>query len=420
MVRLANTVPREQVGPATGAAYEFQYAEAALACLELLSDASAACVYCEWHDDFVVERDGGTAYEFFQVKQRSQSEGPWPLSAILGVAGQRPLPVIPAATPAPSKPKPKAKPKPLRSAAAIGVGERLLEHQRNFTDACAVFTFVSTHDVTTDDAFYALVSAARAAHRQTCGIRCLPQEMQELFAEILAAYQTRNAATTADELWGLLGRLHFVRAKGRPDTPSVAIGLMGQRILELSEVDLLASEQQRVATQLINLVRAQSHRVLETQPLPSEADVRCAKTVGIEEVLLLLALSPEGFRELKSRGRDAVVTLSRLHRLCRDSGLDEQSIQRFCELKVKWDTWLSDHRDSITGDAIALVEAEASLLLRQLRASTSKTKYHDLHADAVVATERLIQGNGVPPDLTVAHLIGLVFATAARSEKRHG
>ena len=67
--RLGTIAPREQAGAKTAAAYDFQYAQAALACLELLADGAEACVYCEWHDDYVIERsEAGPSYSFFQVK----------------------------------------------------------------------------------------------------------------------------------------------------------------------------------------------------------------------------------------------------------------------------------------------------------------------------------------------------------------
>ena len=56
MVRLGEVEPRERSGAGTAQRYEFQYQRTARATLTLLDDASDhVCVYCDWHDDYVIE-----------------------------------------------------------------------------------------------------------------------------------------------------------------------------------------------------------------------------------------------------------------------------------------------------------------------------------------------------------------------------
>src|SRR5262245_18521023 len=101
--RITDVMPREQVGPQTGRKYELQYEEAALACLKLLEEGAASCVYCESHDDFVVERNEASQYSyvFHQVMTRSDSKGAWSMFEILGIKKPR----------EPKAPKADAKPK---------------------------------------------------------------------------------------------------------------------------------------------------------------------------------------------------------------------------------------------------------------------------------------------------------------------
>jgi hypothetical protein len=68
--RLGHVEPRERVGAQTGRKYEYQYERTARAALDLLADdAKHVCVYCDWHDDYVVEtRQPPTRYVFHQVK----------------------------------------------------------------------------------------------------------------------------------------------------------------------------------------------------------------------------------------------------------------------------------------------------------------------------------------------------------------
>src|SRR5450830_1869141 len=86
--RLGQIEPRERAGAQTGRKYEYQYERTARAALDLLDDsAKQVCVYCDWHDDFVVEGgDTPTRYVFHQVKGRKSSQGPWKFSEFFGVA----------------------------------------------------------------------------------------------------------------------------------------------------------------------------------------------------------------------------------------------------------------------------------------------------------------------------------------------
>jgi hypothetical protein len=77
--RLGEVEPRERAGAQTGRKYEYQYERTARAASDLLTDtANHVCVYCDWHDDYVVETgDAPTRYKFHQVKGRKSSQGPW-------------------------------------------------------------------------------------------------------------------------------------------------------------------------------------------------------------------------------------------------------------------------------------------------------------------------------------------------------
>jgi Cap4 dsDNA endonuclease len=83
--RLGHLEPRERAGAQTGRKYEYQYERTARAALDLLAeDAKHVCVYCDWHDDYVVETgQPPTRYVFHQVKGRKSSQGPWKFSAFL-------------------------------------------------------------------------------------------------------------------------------------------------------------------------------------------------------------------------------------------------------------------------------------------------------------------------------------------------
>jgi hypothetical protein len=67
---------------------EYQYEQTARASLTLLDHGQKYVrVYCDWHDDFVIETgDDPAKYLFYQVKARGSSQGPWPFQGVFGVA----------------------------------------------------------------------------------------------------------------------------------------------------------------------------------------------------------------------------------------------------------------------------------------------------------------------------------------------
>ena len=334
--RIEEVAPREQVGAKTGAAYDFQYAEAALACLELLEGSDTTCVYCEWHDDYVVERESsGPTYEFFQVKSRSQSRSAWTMTSVLGVKGARPRKAISklgSRSVGGDIAPPKAR-TPLAPARKMGIAERLLEHQRRFEGACAAFAFVTNKDVK-EDRFYDLLASAGKIAAEGGAPDSLAADSREVFDELVVAYRQRDPTIAEADVWALVSRLRIQKAQGRYGDLSVAIGLLGQRIYDLAEVDLKVTDQRRIARQLLDAVRAKSHRVLDESSLPAAAEVQAKKGVTVDEVLLFLPLSPSGYRALKAGGQADVKELSRLHRLCSESGMDQKMIELVCKIRI--------------------------------------------------------------------------------------
>ena len=409
--RIEATVPREQVGPQTGAAYDFQYAEAALACLELLKEGDASCVYCEWHDDYVVVSDAyGPHYEFFQVKSRSQSSEAWTMTSILGVKGSRPRK---SAIKQVSK-KERSKNNQLESTKEIGIAERLLDHQRHFRGACAAFAVVTNKGVK-EDRFFDLLENARKLAADGKGPDALAAHSREIFDELVTAYQQRDSQIIEDDVWNLVSRLRIQEAQGRFGDLSVAIGLMGQRIYDFAEVDLKATEQRHIANRLLAAVRAKSHRVLAEGNLPPAGDVRRAKAVTLDEVLLLLPLSPSGYRALKAGGRKDVKELSRLHRLCKQSGMDQRMIEQLCTIRIRWDEWRAEHLDALSDSVFTLIKEHALKMLNSMRRGKKNRAFARLQSEAESFVNGLKNRKDIP-ELAAEHVVGLVFALAASEE----
>lgn len=425
--RITQVLPREQAGAQTGRKYEVQYEEAALSCLKLLEEGDATCVYCEWHDDFVVEhRSSAETYAFHQVKTRSATKGAWSVAEILGVKKVR----------AAKAKKPKAKPKKGKNADADagakpeedaadnamapepvklelrkeeGIAYRMLDHYRKFADACAVFALVTPVDVV-EDPLLVLVKESKAitAPAHFCA------ESKELFDALVAAYRQRDDSIAEADVWGLLTRLEFAQARASEAEPRVAIGLMGQMIFDLSEVNISISEQGQIAEALLKVVRERSHTKVDT--LPTGDEVRARKAVSLPEVIKLLPLSFDGYKRLKSGDKQAVKSLSRLQRLCRDSKMGDRMIVTLCELKVEWQAWRARVGDSLTTETLGVLRESGLALLAQLTSSVTSTPFRDLLTSAEREATRLATLPRMPATITREVLMGLVFALAAESE----
>jgi hypothetical protein len=418
--RITLLLPREQAGPQTGRKYEVQYEEAALSCLKLLEEGDATCVYCEWHDDYVVEHAGTTpSYAFHQMKTRASAKGAWSMSEVLGVKKHRATKQGKGVKTKKSKSEkgdanaedehaslPKLK---FELRAGDSIAHRMLDHYRKFAGACALFVLVSTADVAADP----LLELVRAT-RKLDGPSALSEEQRAQFTALVAAYQERDASIVDADVWGLLTRIDFAQAKASESEPRVAIGLMGQIIHELSEVDVSVAEQGKIASALLKVVRERSHAVLKD--LLTENEVRARKAISLPEVIKLLPLSLDGYERLRAGEGPVVKSLSRLQRLCQASGMNERLVATLCELKLEWQAWRARVGDSLTAETLGLLRESGLGLLTQLTAGTSTTRFVDLQTSAQAEAVRLAALPRVPNSITASILMGLVFALAAESE----
>jgi DNA-binding Xre family transcriptional regulator len=392
--QLHEVEPREQVGAGTGEKYDFQYHEAAADALLVLDDTKVACVYCEWHDDYVIETAGVLSYRFNQVKTRSASQGPWTLNEFFGVKRAKGK-------------KPKNGP-PRASATTDSIFGRLLDHVTKFGDRCEWFVFVTDVGMSSD--FETLLDDVRTAADQNGLAAGVADEFVKLHAALVTAFPKLNN----EELFRFLKRLYVRPALGKLGDLKSCRTLIGGRIHELSEVDLTMSEAQKIAAELVGLVRDKSHRKLPSLPA-TNADLRATKGLVLEDVLRILSLSSAGYRELKATGRQSVVTLSRLHRLCKRCGVTDTLIPEFCRLKAAWDAWWIGQRHAVNQlDFIALKTACGDAL--QVH-SAGQLHFNGLHAEAKALATKYGPVLTTTEPLNDQLVFGLMMALAAETEQ---
>lgn len=387
--------PREQVGPVTGERYEFQYHQAAADSLLVLDETQVACIYCEWHDDYVVEAAGVVSYRFHQVKTRSASDGPWRLNEFFGVKAPR------------GKPTTKGVPKP-GTATTDSIFGRLFDHVTRFGGRCDAFVFVT--DAGVADEFDALLEAARLAPTDAA----LSGDAAGSFAKLHGALATAFTSLSRDELFAFLKRLYVREAVGKLGDLKACRTLIGGRIYEMSEVNLTMSEAQKIGADLVAAVRERSHRVLPNLPATA-AELRNAKGLVLDDVLRVLSLSSTGYKELKAGGREGVIALSRFHRLCKRSGFAEALIPDLCRLKTTWEAWWISQRHGLNVlDQVALKQECADALRVHV---DGKLDFNGLRSQAHALAKKYESVFTASEPITEELVFGFMLALAVEAEQ---
>lgn len=387
--RLGQVEPRERAGAQTGRKYEYQYERTARAALDLLTDAvKHVCVYCDWHDDYVIETgDPPTRYLFHQVKGRKSSQGPWSFGEFFGVLMK------------------KAK-KPSKNPAAVkqdAVAPRMLLHYRNFADNCASVAFVTNAGL--DPALAEFLEAIGRSDDAAA----LPEDARIAFEHLARAYTATNpkVAPSASDLFGWLRGLTVHTDQGQLESPDAALLEIADVVEEYSEVELHRRQSKQIAREIVNRVRTKVAHSTTVVPT-SDEKLRGDKGIVITELLGVLSLSAQAYEELKAgAANDKVKTLSRLHRFCLKHNM-ESSIVPICGFKAQWDVWRTFERHFLKSADYVLLESKANEALQG-----------DLTIQQIVGEAKDIakQFAGLTArPLTPEHVMGLIFFLAAQSE----
>jgi hypothetical protein len=379
--------PREQVGAQTGALYEFQYHQAAAEALSLLEGPGMGCVYCEWHDDYVTEDQPAGPYKFHQVKTRQKSKGPWPITEFFGLGRKS------------------GKVRPVTDAGSIFAS--LWDHTRKFGVQCLRFVFVTDAGACSD--MSALLDSAR---REASSAALL--KASEDFALLVASLPVVFPDVTEQSLYNFLRRLYFQDGVGKVKDPGETKLLIANRILSASEVQIMISEAEKIGSDLVAIVRDRSHRTLPTLPDSPEA-LRRTKGLVVEDVLRVLSLSTEGYRQLQKGGRDSVVALSRLHRLCERNGIDDRFIPDLCRYKTAWVAWWMSQRDRVDELDYLTLRSECAKLLQLHSGGGLGFRQLIEQSKLLAETNRTLLSSTemLSPEL----VLGLVIALAVESER---
>ena len=387
--RLGHVEPRERVGAQTGRKYEYQYERTARAALDLLAeDAKHVCVYCDWHDDYVVETGQPPArYVFHQVKGRKSSLGPWKFTDFFGVKKKESA-------------KPSKKPPEVATDAIV---PRMLLHHQNFGASCAGLAFVTN----------AGLDASLASFLQALGtapdIASLPADAHIAFQHLARGYMatTPPLASSEADLFTWLRGLTVHTDRGLLEDQDAALLELADVVVTYSEIELLQRQAKQISRDIVNQVRRKVAHSTTVVPA-SDDQLRRDKGLVVTEILSVLSLSTQAYEQLKAgQGRDAVKTLSRLQRFCEKRGMTDHLIQ-ICEFKALWDIWRTTERHFVSSADFMLLEKRAhDLLATDLTLEKAVDEAKDI--------AKQFQNVTATP-LTPEHAIGLIFSLAAQAE----
>lgn len=319
---LASVAPAEQVGRETLSRFDMQFQAAAYAALEILHGVGVKCVYCDYHDDFVVEREvnGIEKFHFFQVKTKGKLNYQWSLLDVLAV-------------------KQKGQGNDFESLAKVKnsfIG-KLLQNGLIFDDECIGITLLS--NVHFDDVVINVVEELQCGKLKHKGSKFVSDNFAAIFSKTLPLTPA-DAQLTLAKL-SLSPAVSYIS-----DDRELFVSAARAAIYKYSEVDLNFYEITEIANNLLDLVFRRSKGSLGGI---DRTELKKRVGVGLDDLLGVLSISPGAYKTLLAgEGNSALKTASILQRVLSTSGASSSMIEYASQQKVAWDVWLRDARHNHT------------------------------------------------------------------------
>jgi hypothetical protein len=313
--------PGEDIGRDTISRFDMQFQAAAYAALEILKGSGVDCVYCDYHDDFVVRKnsDGRIIYHFFQVKTKNKENHQWSLAEIFSL-----------------KKRGQKNDKESLGKVRSSFAGKLLVHGIIFGENCIEATLLS--NVHFSDDVVTAVDELRGKSPQSNAAKFLNDNFSAIFAI------EECSDTKVGDVLSKISLLPAVRyiGKDRESFTSAA----RSAIFDYSEIDLSHYETQELANGLVDLVYRKSKGALaDLRP----EDISQIAGVRLDDLLAVLSISTTAYEALLA-GEDpkALKSASVIQRWYKKAGADDQMIEFVAQQKVNWDIWLRAARHIYT------------------------------------------------------------------------
>lgn len=388
MKTLEIVAPSEDVGRDTISRFDMQFQAAAYAALEILDGNGIDCVYCDYHDDFVVRRIvGGTVtYHFFQVKTKKKLNHQWDLAEVFAfkLRGQK------------------------NDAASLSrtrksFAGKLLVHGVVFADACREATLLS--NVHFNDDVVQAVDQLRGDVPKTKAAKFLEENFSAIFT-VEPAADPAVVASTLGKL-SLRGGVSYI-GQDRETFANAA----RSAIFKYSEIDLNIYEIEELATGLVDLVYRKSKTPLEGL---APSDITSRVGVELDDLLSVLSISRTAYEALLAGSEPkALKAASVIQRWLKGAGADDSMIEFASQQKVSWDVWVRNARHVYSPmDLAVLLDQVDRLYERWAKSGSGFSFLNDLIVD-LAADEALGKFAGLNREL----LFGAVSSVVVRRISR--
>ena len=285
--------------------------------LAILENGEIDCVFCDFHDDYVVRRRGSqaTCYDFYQVKTKGKSNYQWSQPDVYNI--------------------PRRGAPDLQEISDSFAG-KLLIHTIRFGASCrsvVLQTNIQFHDHACE-----ISDALRSGNHDHKFAKLLFEEFGEIFPE--------GNGLNDSEIRACLSKFRLEPGSPIADpSGDNFLALAKDAVYQFSEVDLSYQEFVEIAEKLLALVQRKSLNKIGEVGAESLVD---AAGVTIYDLLDILAISRTGYESLVNGGDlTALRTASILHRKLKAAGACEETIDYLCQQKVMWDEWLRTKRHFI-------------------------------------------------------------------------
>lgn len=344
MAELHEVKPREQAGRDTLERYNAQIRAASIACLSILEGKDVKRVFCEFHDDFVIEKviASDIRYTFVQVKTKEKLREIWKLRDVFGIL----------------KRKSAKNPQTDEMIRDSFIG-KLLQHTINFGESCNEIVFLTNTHV--DEDIENIIDDIVSETFSNTHCKLIIDSFNNCFISIQEDHEKLDIDAIKQKLKKLKFETDVEYIKSKHETFEI---LAKQKIFKFSEIELSHTEAKEILFSLLALVNSKSS--VKINDCSSE-NIKKLAGIDIDDLLDVLSISKRAYYDFLDNGDEhALKSASVIERLLRKAGANDMEVDFFTRCKIKWDQWLRNNRHIISEFDYITIDREINATLDKL------------------------------------------------------
>ncbi|HDX8909105.1 dsDNA nuclease domain-containing protein [Klebsiella pneumoniae] len=344
MAELHEVKPREQAGRDTLERYNAQIRAASIACLSILEGKDVKRVFCEFHDDFVIEKviASDIRYTFVQVKTKEKLREIWKLRDVFGIL----------------KRKSAKNPQTDEMIRDSFIG-KLLQHTINFGESCNEIVFLTNTHV--DEDIENIIDDIVSETFSNTHCKLIIDSFNNCFISIQEDHEKLDIDAIKQKLKKLKFETDVEYIKSKHETFEI---LAKQKIFKFSEIELSHTEAKEILFSLLALVNSKSS--VKINDCSSE-NIKKLAGIDIDDLLDVLSISKRAYYDFLDNGDEhALKSASVIERLLRNAGANDMEVDFFTRCKIKWDQWLRNNRHIISEFDYITIDREINATLDKL------------------------------------------------------